>query len=50
MPLPGKYILPLFFLTVFLGAIILGPLLYFGLAAAWPIPFPAPASAPNTPE
>ena len=39
MPLPGKSILPLFFLTVFLGAIILGPLLYFGLAVVWPTPF-----------
>jgi membrane protease YdiL (CAAX protease family) len=39
MPLPGKYILPVFFLTLFVGAMILGPLLYFGLAAVWPIPF-----------
>jgi membrane protease YdiL (CAAX protease family) len=39
MPLPGKYILPVFFLTLFLGAMILGPLLYFGVAVAWPIPF-----------
>jgi membrane protease YdiL (CAAX protease family) len=39
MPLPGKYILPLFFLTLFLGAMILGPLLYFGLAVVWPVPF-----------
>jgi membrane protease YdiL (CAAX protease family) len=39
MALPGKYILPVFFLTLFLGAMILGPLLYFGLAVAWPIPF-----------
>jgi len=39
MPLPGKYILPVFFLTLFLGAMILGPLLYFGLAVVWPIPF-----------
>jgi len=39
MALPGKYILPVFFLTLFLGAMILGPLLYFGLAVVWPIPF-----------
>ena len=39
MPLPGKYILPVFFLTLFLGAMILGPLLYFGMALIWPIPF-----------
>jgi membrane protease YdiL (CAAX protease family) len=36
---PGKYILPVFFLTLLLGAMILGPLLYFGLAVTWPIPF-----------
>ena len=39
MVLPGKYILPVFFLTLFLGAMILGPLLYFGLAIVWPTPF-----------
>jgi membrane protease YdiL (CAAX protease family) len=39
MALPGKYILPVFFLTLFLGAMILGPLLYFGLAVVWPTPF-----------
>lgn len=39
MPIPGKYILPIFFLTLFLGAMILGPLLYFGLAVVWPVPF-----------
>ena len=39
MPLPGKYVLPAFFLTLLLGAMILGPLLYFGLAMIWPIPF-----------
>jgi len=39
MPLPGKYILPVFFLALFVGAMILGPVLYFGLAVAWPIPF-----------
>ena len=39
MPLPGKYVLPFFFLTLLLGAMILGPVLYFGLALVWPIPF-----------
>ncbi|MCE0522356.1 MAG: CPBP family intramembrane metalloprotease [Methylacidiphilales bacterium] len=39
MVLPGKYILPVFFLTLFLGAMILGPLLFFGLTAFWPVPF-----------
>jgi membrane protease YdiL (CAAX protease family) len=39
MPLPGKYILPVFFLTLFVGAMILGPALYFGLGVVWPIPF-----------
>jgi len=39
MRLPPRYILPVFFLTLFLGAMILGPLLYFGLAVVWPIPF-----------
>jgi membrane protease YdiL (CAAX protease family) len=39
MPLPGKYILPVFFLTLFVGAMILGPVLYFGLGVVWPIPF-----------
>ena len=39
MTLSGKFVLPIFFLTLFLGAMILGPLLYFGLAVVWPIPF-----------
>jgi membrane protease YdiL (CAAX protease family) len=39
MALPEKYILPVFFLTLFVGAMILGPVLYFGLGFAWPIPF-----------
>src|ERR1700722_10687733 len=39
MALPGKYILLVFFLTLFLGAMVLGPLLYFGLAFVWPVPF-----------
>jgi len=39
MPIPSKYILPLFFLALLLGAMILGPLLYFALAPIWPIPF-----------
>jgi CAAX protease family protein len=39
MPLPGKIILPIFFLVLLVGAMILGPLLYFGLAVVWPTPF-----------
>lgn len=39
MALPGKYILPVFFLVLVLGAMILGPLLYFALAPIFPIPF-----------
>jgi membrane protease YdiL (CAAX protease family) len=39
MPISGKYVLLVFFLVIFLGAIILGPLLYFGLGWVWPVPF-----------
>jgi membrane protease YdiL (CAAX protease family) len=39
MPSVPKYILPVFFLIIFFGAIILGPLLYFVLEAITPIPF-----------
>jgi hypothetical protein len=39
MPLLGKYILPVFFLTVLVGAMILGPILYFVLSPVWPTPF-----------
>ena len=39
MPLPPKYVLPVFFLTIFVGAMILGPVLYFALGVVWPIPF-----------
>ena len=35
----GKYILPIFFLVLFVGAMILGPLIYFGMQVIWPIPF-----------
>ena len=31
MALTGKFVLPIFFATLFLGAIVLGPLLYFAL-------------------
>ena len=34
-----RYVLPVFFLVVLLGATVLGPVLYFALGAAWPIPF-----------
>lgn len=39
MTLPRKYILIVFFLILLLGAIVLGPLLYFGLGFIVPIPF-----------
>jgi membrane protease YdiL (CAAX protease family) len=39
MPLPGKFVLPIFFLTLFVGAMVLGPLIYFSMAVMWPIPF-----------
>jgi membrane protease YdiL (CAAX protease family) len=39
MPVPSKFVLPLFFLTIFAGAIILGPILYFGLSFVYPVPF-----------
>jgi len=39
MTLSRQYILIVFFLIVFLGAIVLGPLLYFGMALIVPIPF-----------
>jgi membrane protease YdiL (CAAX protease family) len=34
-----KYVLIVFFLTLLVGAMILGPLLYFALVNIWPIPF-----------
>jgi membrane protease YdiL (CAAX protease family) len=36
---PGKKPLILFFLVIFAGAMVLGPLLYFALAVIWPTPF-----------
>lgn len=39
MRLPSKYVLPVFFLVLFVGAMILGPLLYWGLGLVWSIPF-----------
>ena len=39
MSIAPKFILPVFFLTLFTGAMILGPLLDLGLAVVWPIPF-----------
>jgi len=35
----GKLVLPIFFLVLFAGAIVLGPLLYFALGVVFPIPF-----------
>jgi hypothetical protein len=39
MSLPGRFTLPLFFLVLFLGAMILGPLIYFGVGVVWPVAF-----------
>jgi membrane protease YdiL (CAAX protease family) len=39
MPLPGKLVLPVFLLTILVGAILLGPLIYFGVGVVWPLPF-----------
>jgi len=39
MALTERYVLPVFFLAVFLGAMVLGPVLYLGLGVVWPIPF-----------
>jgi membrane protease YdiL (CAAX protease family) len=32
-------VLPVFFVVLLLGAVVVGPLLYFALAVVWPIPF-----------
>lgn len=37
--MPGKFVLPIFFAVVFLGAALLGPLIYFALPTAWGVPF-----------
>jgi membrane protease YdiL (CAAX protease family) len=39
MPLPSIRVLILFFAMIFLGAIVLGPILYFALQMIFPIPF-----------
>jgi len=39
MSLPAKYLLPAFFLVLFLGAMILGPLIYFGANTFMYLPF-----------
>src|ERR1700677_3570030 len=39
MALPGKFVLPVFFATLVLGAMVLGPLLYFALQDVFPVPF-----------
>ena len=39
MPLPGKFVLPIFLLTIFVGAMILGPVIYFAVGALWHVPF-----------
>lgn len=37
--MPGKFVLPVFFLTLLVGAMVLGPVLYFAMETVWPIPF-----------
>lgn len=39
MHISRKYVLPAFFVLLLLGAIVFGPLLYWGAAFVWPIPF-----------
>ena len=39
MAFPSKYVLPVFFLIVFVGPIILGPILYYGVGLIVHIPF-----------
>lgn len=39
MSVSGKLVLPVFFLIVFAGAMMLGPVLYFALGPIWPVPF-----------
>ena len=39
MPLPGKWVLPLFLLTIFVGAMVLGPLIYYAVGMVWHVPF-----------
>lgn len=37
--MPSRPVLPVFFAVIFLGAMVVGPLLYFGMGFVWPIPF-----------
>ena len=37
--MPEKLVLPVFFAVILLGAMVLGPLIYFLMQAIWPIPF-----------
>jgi membrane protease YdiL (CAAX protease family) len=39
MALSGKFVVPVFLLAIFVGAMVLGPLIYFGLGVVWPVPF-----------
>lgn len=39
VPMLPKSILPVFLLVVFVGAMVLGPLLYYAMQVIWPIPF-----------
>ena len=35
----GKLVLPVFFAVILVSAMVLGPLIYFGMQVVWPIPF-----------
>jgi membrane protease YdiL (CAAX protease family) len=37
--MPGKLALPAFFAVILVGAVVLGPAIYFLMQAVWPIPF-----------
>ncbi len=39
MPLSGKFVLPVFFLVLLVGAMILGPAIYFAVGMVWHVPF-----------
>lgn len=37
--MPGKFVLPVFFAVILLGAVVLGPVIYYAAGVVWPIPF-----------
>jgi membrane protease YdiL (CAAX protease family) len=39
MPLSGKFILPVFLLIILVGAMLLGPVIYYAVGVIWHIPF-----------